>query len=70
MKIEKIVKKIDFSKILKPYENKWVALSSDKKKVVVSGKTLDEVMKKTRQNSNKLLFTKVLPFNINYAPYL
>lgn len=35
----KKLKVIDLSKILKPYHNKWVALSPDKKKVVGSGDT-------------------------------
>lgn len=70
MKSEKIIKTLNFSKILKPYENKWIALSADRKQVVANGETLNAVIKKTGQNRDKLSFTKVLPFGINYAPYL
>ncbi len=65
----KIIKKMD-SKLLKPYENKWVALSNNKKKVVASGKTLSEVFNKIKRGKNEYMFTKVLPFEMNYAPFL
>ncbi len=66
---EKIIKKMD-SKLLKPYENKWVALSNNRKKVIASGKTLNEVFEKIEGKKNDYMFTKVLPFEINYAPFL
>lgn len=36
---------IDITKILKKYQNKWIALTDDDK-IICAGKTLDEVMKK------------------------
>jgi len=62
------LKSIDLSKILRPYENKWVALSLDYKKVLGSGKTLKEAKKKADKVGEKYLFLKVFPFDISYVP--
>lgn len=43
------MKPIDLSKILRPFENKWVALTRDRKKVIASGATV----KKVAQEANK-----------------
>jgi hypothetical protein len=59
-------KNYDLRKILKPFENKWVALTSDNKKVISSGKTLVEVSKKTQDKN--AVFMKVFPFGVSYAP--
>ncbi len=42
MNKETIKKAPNLSNVLRPYENKWVALSSDKKYVLASGNTLGE----------------------------
>lgn len=60
-------KNYDLRKILKPFENKWVALTPDNKKVVASGDSLKETALKVRE-SEKVIFMKVLPFNLLYAP--
>jgi hypothetical protein len=39
----------DLSKLLKNYSAGWVAISSDYKKIVVSGKTLKEVTEKVNK---------------------
>ena len=62
------LKLVDLSKILKPYENKWVALSLDYKKVLGSGKTLKEAKKEADEAGEKYLFLKVFPFDISYVP--
>jgi len=62
------LKPIDLSKRLKPYENKWVALSLDHKKVLGAGKTLRETKREADKTGKKYLFLKVLPFDISYVP--
>jgi len=65
----KIVKNYNLIEILKPYANKWVALSPDHKKVVSSGSTLSNTAKKIkRYRKDEVVFFKVLPFNASYAP--
>ncbi len=49
-------KKIDFVKLLKKYQSGWVAISSDFSKVVLSGKTLKDVMKKAKGIKEKLYY--------------
>ena len=63
---EKLIKAPDTSKLTKKHINKWVALSDDYKKVIVSGETLSEVLKKTSGVKRKVVF-RVLP-NLGYAP--
>ena len=46
------------------YEKKWVALSSDNKKVLASGDTIQELEKKVKGvDSNKFVLTWVPPFD-------
>lgn len=61
-------KPIDLTQKLKPYENKWVALSLDQKRVLGEGKTLKEAKKKAEKTGEKYLFLKVLPFDLSYVP--
>jgi hypothetical protein len=57
------------SKILRPYEEKWVALSPDEKKVVGSGNNLKQAsqgaLKKGYKNP---VFLKVPRFDVGYIP--
>ena len=62
------VKPIDLSKILLPYENKWVALSEDSKKVLGAGKTLEQARKQAEKTKERFLFIKVPPFDVSYVP--
>lgn len=62
------LKPIDLSKILLPYENQWVALSLDYKKVIGAGKTLAEAKKKADKKGKKYRFLKVPPFDVAYVP--
>ena len=62
------MKPIDLSKILLPYENKWVALSDDNKKVLGAGDTLEQARKQAEKTKKKFLFIKVPPFNVSYVP--
>lgn len=58
-----------FKNILAPYENKWVALSPDRTKVIVAGETASEVDKKLRKMNNKTaILSKVLAFDKSYSP--
>lgn len=46
------------------FEKKWVALSSDNKKVLASGDTIPELEKKVKGiNNNKFVLTWVPPFD-------
>lgn len=62
------LKPIDLSRILLPYENKWVALSEDQKEILGSGNSLKEAEKQAEKNNKRYIFLKVPPFNISYVP--
>lgn len=59
---------IDLSEKLKPYENKWVALSLDHKDVLGAGDNLKEAKQEAEKKGKKYLFLKLPPFNVNYVP--
>lgn len=40
---------IDLTFALKKYKDSWVALSKDKTKVIAAGKTIEDVLKKTKR---------------------
>ena len=66
---EQIIEIMDLSNALKPYENKWVALSPDRKSVVASGDTLGDAASKVDiKIRNEVAFSKVLPLGTNFAP--
>ncbi|OGE64760.1 hypothetical protein A3I48_00010 [Candidatus Daviesbacteria bacterium RIFCSPLOWO2_02_FULL_36_7] len=65
---DKNLKPIDLTKKLLPYENKWVALSEDKREILGSGNTLKDAQKEAEKTNKKYLFLKVPPFNISYVP--
>lgn len=53
------------------FENKWVALSPDRKKVIASGLTIKEVnqkLKKLQTKNGDAILTMVLPFDKVYSP--
>lgn len=58
----------DLSKILQPYENKWVALSWDHKKILGSGETLKKAEIEAQRTGRKYIFIKLPPYNVNYVP--
>lgn len=47
---------IDFVKLLKGYNSGWVAISSDFKKVVATGKTIEETKKKVKKGEKRVYF--------------
>ncbi len=49
-------KAINFVKLLKQYKSGWVAISSDFKRVVFSGKTLPETRKKAKNHKQKVYY--------------
>ena len=59
---------IDLTKILKHYENKWVAVTKDYKKVIASGKTLKEAMKNVKDKNIIPIYTYVNSFKTGYIP--
>ena len=59
--------KPNLSRILKPFENKWVALSPDYKKVLSSGDTLTDAAKTIKQSDReKVIFHRVIP--VGFSP--
>ncbi len=69
MKTQQNNDKFDLGKILKPYENKWVALSEDKTTVVSSGKSLTDAIKNTPKNKkDSVSFMHVIPLERHFAP--
>ncbi len=65
-KIEKIIESPDLSVITEKHANKWVALSSDYKKLLAAGDTLSSVLEKAKSYRKKVVI-KVLP-DLGYAP--
>jgi len=59
-------KNYNLGKLLKPYANKWVALSPDRKKVIAKGETLKELAEKVTKVDAVL--TKVIPHTGFYLP--
>lgn len=59
-------KNYDLGNLLKPYANKWVALSLDHKKVIEKGDELKEVIAKVK--SKDVIFLKVFPIDSFYMP--
>ncbi len=56
---------------LKSYENKWIALSPDRKRILSSGLTLQNAREKLDEKKrSEAIFLKVLPVDANYAPFL
>lgn len=56
-------------KILINYENKWVALTPDRKEIIASAINVKELDKKIKalKQSDKVIYHHVLPFS-NLAP--
>jgi len=62
------MKKIILNPLI-PFENKWVALTTDRKKVVASGRTIKELDKNLiKQRIKNVVLTKVLPFDQVLSP--
>jgi len=60
----------DLSKILKGYENKWVALTPDFHHVSASGDSLQEVKSKlSDKEKTDLYFKRVIPQKAAYEPF-
>ena len=57
----------NFTKIVRDFKDKWVAVSADYSKVFASGNSLDGVMKKVDRQTNLKVF-KVIPFDTVYSP--
>jgi len=57
----------NFSKIIKSFKDKWVAVPEDYSEVVASADTLNGVMSKIKKDS-KLKVFKVIPLDMVYFP--
>ncbi len=53
---------------LRPYENKWVALSLDHREVLGTGKNLQEAKQKAEKKNKEYVFIKLPSFDVNYIP--
>ncbi|MEK7145021.1 MAG: hypothetical protein AAB794_04190 [Patescibacteria group bacterium] len=51
--------------LAKTHENKWVALSADRKKILASSISLKSLKEKI--GDNKVIYTRILPANISFA---
>ena len=60
----------DLRRLLKPYENKWVALSLDYSRVLGAGDSLQEAKEKAERKGGKYLFLRLPPFDVSYVPTL
>ncbi len=62
-----MIVKPNLSKILKSFENKWVVLSPDYKKVLSSGDTLEDAAKAIEhKDREKVIFHRVIP--VGFSP--
>lgn len=59
------VRKIDLSVIKKEHEGKWLALSTDYKKIVDYSDSLSELGKKVK--GKDVVYTKALPSDTSFA---
>lgn len=63
------IKKEKKEKILTSYQNKWVILTKDRKKVINSDRTIQGILKKASGlKKDQAVITKVLPLGITYSP--
>lgn len=53
---------------IEKYSDKWVALNSDKTKIVVGGKVLKDVMKKAIKLTDKPVYMRVPRLDAAFAP--
>ena len=58
----------DLSQILLPYENKWAALSADKRRVLWSSESLSDFATVKDKIKEPYTLFKVLPFDLALAP--
>ncbi len=57
----------NFSKIIKSFRDKWVAVPEDYSEVIASADTLSGVMSKIKKEDNLKVF-KVIPLDMIYSP--
>ena len=68
--MDSLIRAPRLDKILAAHENKWVALSPKKDRVISSGNTLKEVSRKlTPQERSGASFMRVIPADSGYAPH-
>lgn len=66
---EKIVTMPNLRKLSRSYENKWVALSPNRDKVIASGSSLEETVSRVDEKiRHKAAYSKVQPADTIYAP--
>ena len=62
-------KKPSFAELIRPYENKWIAIAPDYSRVVASGDSLEEVDTKVPpEDREKVILHRVLPFDAVFVP--
>ena len=65
------IREKNLGRLVAEYENKWVALSADYRRVLASGSSLKEVDASLKDSERAgAVLHKVLPFNAAYAPHM
>ncbi|MBI4522774.1 MAG: hypothetical protein HY695_03050 [Deltaproteobacteria bacterium] len=50
---------IDLSVLLRPYKGKWVVISEDKSRVLVSADTMEEALRRAEEHKNHPILLRV-----------
>lgn len=67
----KVTNQVNLARLLRPFADKWVALSPDKKRVVADGHTLRETERKIDpKNIEEVIFMKAPSFTKLFVPYV
>lgn len=53
---------------LEKYSDKWVALDSKERKVIVGGKSLKNVIRKATKIIDKPVYMRVPPLDVSFSP--
>ena len=59
---------VDLTELLKPYENKWVAIAQDHSSVLAAADSFSELQRLTKKIVEKYIVFKVFPFDVSYIP--
>jgi hypothetical protein len=59
---------VDLTRLLRPYENKWVAIAEDRSTVLAAADSFAELQRLTQGVQEKYIVLKVLPFDASYVP--
>lgn len=66
--MRKYIRNYDLHTLLKPHENKWVALSYDQRRVLGAGDTLQEAKREAQMTKEPFIFLKIPSYHVSYVP--